>query len=427
MFREAPRRGWALVAHTLAAVGAALAAGSGMMFLALVAYGFLIDEAFASEFFASGWDAILRVAVAVTALVIVGALGIWALFRGLARLAAVEQLARDAEEDLTSIPGWSTRQLIELKSPFDALSGFALVFLVLDGVGVLIVALALGETARYNPESAAEGLGVLVGLIALGGLTVLALVVRRRSWQPRFDRAAESVRTAWRGRLGKATAADTARRNRREPVPLPAPGASRALEKASGLGFRLGGPLLALATAVSITTLFLRQPCRYCDENSYDDAGEAALDVLAQVSAVALAVATIVLVLAAIAGWLAQAVVVAHLARRADTPGSPTPDEASLAPAFGATWPPEEAGLALVAVGGGVLPLAITASQVGGFDVAATVAVAAGAAGILGVVLLALAEPHAARARTWMRDAWAPGDIRPAVPPKHGGRRSRRS
>lgn len=416
MFRELPRRGWALVAGTVAGAAGAIAAGAGIAFLAMVAFGFLIDEAFHGLFSSSGWDAALRAGVGVTALVIVGALGVCAVFVSLARLATAEQLARAAEREPAAIPGWSTRQVVESRDPFGALVGFAIIFLIVDAVAVLLLALALGETFRDNPESAWEGTGILAVLIALGGATVLAVVLRRRSWQPRFADAVARARAAWEPHLPTAYASDRERRRLLDPAAVPPPVAARRLETAARRGLRIGGPLLAAATAICLVTLFARQPCRFCDERRYGDAGEATVDVLAQVSAAALGVATLVMLLAVVAGWASRMLVVAHLTRRAETRQHPAPDADSLAPAFAATWPLREAGLALVAFGGGVVPLAVTGALVGGFDAGSAVAIVSGAVGVAGVVLLATSESHAARARTRMRDAWAPGDLRPPAP-----------
>lgn len=418
MFREIPRRGWALVADTLALAAGAVATGAVASFLAMVAFGVLAEEGFAAYFAASDADPILRLGVGVTALVVVAALGLCLTLVSVSHLATAEQLAAHAEREPDVIPGWTTRRVLELGEPFSAFTGFAIVFLILDVVAVFILLAALGETFRSNPESAWEGTAILGGLVLLGLITGILLVVRRAAWMPQWRSAVSLTTDVWRRRLPRAVAEERNRRRTLSRAPAPPGTVERALGTLGRRGVRVGGPAFGIAIAVTVATLIFRQPCRRCDPLDYEDAGEAALDLLARTATVALALSLALLVLAVVAGWASRALAVARLARHAADPSRPRPDRASLEPAFANGWPLQEAGLAAVAIGGGAFPLALSASIVTGEGgvVSAVLAVLAA----VGVAVIALAEGHVARRRGAMRAAWSLGDIRPTVPPPPG-------
>lgn len=414
MFREIPRRGWALAADVVATSATATAAGAAAAFLVLVFFGVVAEEGFLGIWTEFDLDPVWRAGIGAAGIVVLVAGGVAALFTGLSGLATAGLLADAAERDRSQVAGWSIRRVLERSDPFEAFVGFAIVFLVLDVLGLVAVVYGLAETTRYNSEGAGEGFVALAVLLAAGLVTVLLLFVRKSIWESEWDARVARARGAWNAAIPKAIDAERRRRSRpAEPVETPAP--ERGLRSVAGLGWRIFTGVGGVAGAVFLVALYLRQPCRQCDERTYDHAGEAIIDVLARFAGPAALLALVGLALSLVALWAADVLRMARLARRA-AEGTPAPPADELAAALTGVWPGRSAGVAIVATAWGVAAVALGVHLAGSGAGWLVLTVPATIVGALGVVLLVVSESRAAAVRNRLREAWSPGDVRPPEP-----------
>jgi hypothetical protein len=191
----------------------------------------------------------------------------------------------------------------------------------------------------------------------------------------------------------------------------------RRLKRIARTTARVGAAAGAVGGATFLLGLYLRQPCRGCDQNSYAPPGEAAIDALMGAASVLTVVAIAVVVLAMLVEWIEDVVLQAGLARLARD-GAATPPDGVLAAALTAPWPGSTAGIALVVVGlgiGGVFAFAETVTP--GILPFAVVPVLL-ALGAIGALLIAWSIGAEARGRNRLREAWSVGDLRPAAPPR---------
>ena len=407
-FLEQPRRGAARLVHVLSTAFFAVAAGSGAGFLVLAFAGVAGVELAPGIWGEGDVDRMLRAGVGAAALSIVAALGLGAILLSIARLLHVRQLARDAEAAPATIASWETRKDVALESPFGPLKTFAAIFLPIDAIVILVVSLALGESIG-RADDADEGFVLLGALVGAAAFVIVLLVVASRWWAPMWRSAAAGVRRAWSPEQQKA--ARDADRAAAHPGPASSTGALPAdLRRIATLAGRIAG----IAGAVGAITFFIglaaRQPCRDCDQLSYPEVGERAIDVLMAIAALVTALAVAVLVLSLVTAWLAGVIEQRALVSLAAS-GAGAPAPVVLAARLTGPWSGTEAGAALVGLGAGLLPIVGTAVAVAPGFWPSWVVPALAVLGVLGLVVLWWAEGGSARVRNRLREAWHPGDV----------------
>lgn len=414
MFREIPRRGWALVADVIAVSATATAAGAAALFVGLVFFGAVAEEGFFGVWSDFDLDPVWRAGIGAAGITVLAAAGVAALFTGLSKLAVARRLADAAERDRDRVAAWSVRRVLERGDPFEAFVGFAVLFLILDVLGLVVTIFALAETMQHNADGAAEGFAVLAVLLGAGLITLLLLLAWRGVWRSAWDEHVVRARQVWNVAIPRAIDAE---RRRRGPVAeLTVPRGERLLRSIADRGWRVFGGLGGAAGAVFLVALYLRQPCRECDERRYDHAGEAIIDVLARIAGPTAIVAVLGLGLSLIALWIAEVRQVSRLAALAAS-GTPAPPPEQLTAVLTGVWPGRSAGTGLVAIGwgGAAVATGVLLAGVATIDWLAVLLPLA-ALGALGVVVLAASESHAVRVRNRLREAWSPGDVRPPEP-----------
>ena len=278
VYRDHPRRGSALVAHVTYVAACSLVGGSGAVFL-LIVIAAVVGEESLGVLYGDGLDPIMRVSVGVIALLLTlaGAVAIVAL--SARRLATARQLAADAEREPGSIATWADRRDIEVGNPFWPLYIYAIYFVIIDVIALIVFALALPETIKYNPESAADTMPIVVLTAALGLLVVLLVVYARWVATSQWRTSADRAKTIWNEDL-RADATRAERDARRETRTVDFGTAHRILFRARKW-FRLG---VVFSGVIGVVLFFLgvwlRKPCRTASERYFDPPIERLIDVV---------------------------------------------------------------------------------------------------------------------------------------------------
>lgn len=410
-YRAFPRRGWALVTRVIYLVAAATTTGSLAGFLLIVFANIVGAEVLSDLWQEAHGDAVMRVGISVTSITAVVSIGLVVVFLGLSRLEYARQLAVVAERDgqmLLPVP----RELTMLRStnPFLSQYFFTLFFVIIDAFMLLILGLALGETFRYNPVSAREGLNVLLGLAAIGVLTVLLLVLAHLVWLRQWKQYSSSAMNVW-GPLEK-----TAESRLRAQLPSNAMSARRTPARASVIK----GSTIALAVAgvVFMLGVYLRQPGRRAATRVYDESGEAFIDLLIATSSAVSFAAFIALLLTLLAVFVSS---VRRLSRlRAIAEGRTTAVEregyrsmkrgkslAAFHDLLAQSWPGETVGRILVGIGWGTAPFFAVTQQAVPMAWPEWTVPTLVITGAVGVVILSWSDGAAARSRNRLLQAWS--------------------
>lgn len=390
------------------------AISAGAFFLAVVVIALVGDEAFHSDYIPL--DELTRAAVGLLAALIIAGLGVAGFALGARRTAFARQLEREAEREPHRVGTWLDRRDIEAESPFGNFFVFLWFFIGIAALGLLIMVLALVETMRYNPESAAEGwaiFGVLGGAAVIVGL---AGAVARGVLVPRFRDAAGMVVVHWRSQeRALATRAERDAQNGASTVDF---GAGRRIaERVVHWAVRIAPPLAGVGFVIFMAGVWLRQPCRNCDERYWDEPVEDLIDGLVTIGGPLLIAAALVGLVSVAATWVALVIERATILRLLED-GGRSPRPAQLLPHLTQPGPLPLLGIALVAAG--VPPAVVLAIGPGGDPTRSAIAGILGLLAVIGVALIWLGEGVDGRFRNRIREAWPPGD---PVPPKPDARR----
>lgn len=414
-YREFPRRGWALFTRIAYLGSAAITAGSVIGFLFLVFMGIVGEEVLLDLWTSGNWDPVFRAGVGATGITIALGAGLVVTFLGLSRYTYANQLARlsSPEVELT-VPLPRELDGFQGPHPFSPLFIFSIFFLIIDGFILIILALALGETFRYNPESAGEGFTVFLILAGLGVVVVVLCVVANLIGKPQWIVATALITSRWQA------ARPLAESRLKAGIPRFAL-AIRKKRSVAARALRASAVSLAIAGVIFMIGVFIRKPGRRADLRYYDEPGEAFIDFLIGVSAVATAIALTVLLAALLGAWGAQIAELSRLRSIAD--GRMVPVSRAgyrnltgkaavvrLHDVFARPWPGQLVGAVLVGLGWGNAPFFVVTQQVvpGTWpDWMLTVLLVIGA---IGVVVLVWSDGAAARSRNRLLLAWGKKD-----------------
>ncbi|MFC4139928.1 MULTISPECIES: hypothetical protein [unclassified Microbacterium] len=194
-----------------------------------------------------------------------------AIVRRFALLPAVERLHGSDSE---AVPPLEARTLLA-KSPADGvrLAGTVLVWLGLGLVALFLLAIAVGglwDNAAAWVLTACAGALFIVGVL----LSWLGTALLRA-----FDPRMQALEKLWRRLVPTAVAREKIQRSRLPEAQLP-----RILQASSSPAMRVGGMVLAgvmgVGGIVLFASVYLRQPCRTCDERYWDEPVERGIDGL---------------------------------------------------------------------------------------------------------------------------------------------------
>ena len=260
------------------------------------------------------------------------------------------------------------------------------------------------------PFVAGVGVGALLLAAALIATQVLVVSRAKRRWST----VVQSARSAWGRRTVRETEdVDRSRRPRGEKI-----GPSGAVRALSAITIRLitvGAGAVVVGSAVGFAGVFLRQPCRGCDERSYDSFGEAVIDNLALAGSLVTALGLVVLVLAGLLAT-AEGILVDKALTDAvsGVDAQWRPDGAMLQDRLAGLSLAEWYALLLAGVGSilGTAALAIAAIDFPVDETARDTALAIGLA-MMGAapVLAYIGVGYNLRLRSELRERWAPADV----------------
>ena len=412
-YRDIPPRGLAWLTSALSISAFAAAGGFGLGFLALAFIGVAGVELAPMVWGSGVLDTMLRGTVGLVGIGLAACLGIGGLMLSAYYLAYARQLAREAEAHPTRVPPWRVRLKLISTIPFMGIyvvAGWGI------GLGVLAALLFLAVAGEPSSDSFDIRLAFAIAVASVVGMIGL-LVLVATVWKPAWRDAMERASAMWRKSELVAVLPP-------EPDPMAVPdedqravgAAARRLKRIARAVARVGLASAIAGGASFLVGVWLRQPCRNCDQNSYSAPGETFVDVLMTIALMFTIVAVVVLALALLTEWVEDVVVQTGLARLARD-GSPRPPDAVLGTALAAEWPGMSAGVALVVVGlgiGGSFGLAGLAAPGILPSALATVLLALG---VVGVVVIAWSIGAAARSRNRLRAAWSLGDVQPPIPP----------
>lgn len=329
---------------------------------------------------------------------------------------------RHVAEHPDEVPSQSFRTALDV-APGEGLAVAGTIVMVVFGLlGAISLGMFLfGDEFREEP----------VVWIAAAGSAVLFAVgwMLRRSARGVADRSGARVaalRRQWAPVLSAAVNRDAAQRRSAPYGVLPrivvVPSA-----RALGRGVRIVGIVAGVASLIFIVSVVLRQPCRGCDQLSWDQPMEDAIDVLSLSGGGLLVLCGVVGGLLWLSGLALQAVREAAL-RRWAADGAPRQADAGVLPDFLiGQRAARRAARALAAVGTVALAAASGIDQQGSSDVAALPIAVSGAAALAVAVALGIREESRARAdRQALRDATFPGDVGDGARAERRRRRSGR-
>lgn len=365
-----------------------------------------------------GWsgklDTMFVQSVASSAISIGVSLGIGAFAQGAYRMLFARQLARAAEADPRQVVAWSTRRLLLLPTPFFGTYIYGFYFLAMGIIAIIINAFVVGSG---ESDIAAT---ILIGEITVWVLMAAFLLIVWRAGEPSWKRRQARASEAW-GLGGRRPMGGRPMMGRRQPRgERHADGDARALRRAARRIAIVGSVAGVVGGGTFMIAVSLRKPCRRCDQRSFAEPGERAIDAIVAFAIPFTVVAVLAAVLALVVVWLSGVLEASAAVSLPEAPGHDVLDRL-----LNGWWPGTTAGLAIVVVGWGFAPvLAGAGLAVPGILPPALIPTLIGV-GAAGAVVLWWAEGAAARSRNRLREAWRLGDIVPQ--PARSGRNSKRA
>lgn len=269
--------------------------GTGGMFAVLLVGGIVGEEALFDLYAGADLDFVGRGGAGALLLFVAGGAVLLPVLGAIERAQLLAVVERHAVEHADAVPPAGVRERVKL-SPARGLArlmlGLGIVALVVGAV----IAIVLTEGAD-DPEP-----WVTLGVCAVLALGWLGLRPVWRALDSSWSSRADLLREQWTRRVPLAVAADE--RRRRDAISDPGP---RLLDRRStrGLGRATGaaGALLFVSLAAWFVSVWLRQPCRTCDERFFDDPMDQVISVWSLVGGVAILISAVFLAIVALA-WL---------------------------------------------------------------------------------------------------------------------------
>ncbi|MGV8885326.1 MAG: hypothetical protein ACOH1T_07015 [Microbacteriaceae bacterium] len=420
MLYEYPLGLSARLASSMKALGMMILSAGGIGFLLALGVMLTLGEVANDVFTQWNLDAVSRALIGILFLELLLGLAVYAVADTWFNWAFVGQLSRAAVTSPDRVPPVWQRQYTRMSTPNNGVN--ATIGTVLGSATIV----ALIMLAIFDESNDKRGSLIVIGaLLAAVAISSLLLVVLKKFTRRTFpDRVAPSADAFTQERATRAASHD----ERRKPANRARVEFGRGRSVAQFLSRWGGRAALALAlggAAFGMIGVYLRQPCRYCDERTLNTFGENSLDAALTVGLVIVAFGIFSGAVATVAR-LALAGIENRALRRADA--SARPQTALLVDRL--TSPSALTSTATII--GAAAALAITSAAVSNAVAAHTEdsgsllaaepllsAIMAGAIAVLAVCVIVDFSQYAptTRFRNELRDKWAPGDVAPTTPP----------
>ncbi|WP_127792506.1 hypothetical protein [Agromyces sp. LHK192] len=291
-FVEVPETTASAVARAGVDVAIGFTAGTAATWVLLLVAAIVFDEALWDLERATGFDEFFRLTV--PALFVLGpvlALAIPTL-SGVAAAQSLRLLERHAAQHPDAVPSWAQESRIAILPARYARRAVLTIAVVAMAVGGFALLFGLfDDEGRGQPAVWAI---VVVSVVAVLGWLVVRVLLQAAEEEQDARRVA--IRAPWQ-RLESTT--EAMERRRREALPVEDPPALLRPRAFARLETAL--IVAAVATGVSVVAWFasvwLRQPCRRCDEQYYDEPVERFIDGLSLYGGIAIAVCGAIVVL----------------------------------------------------------------------------------------------------------------------------------
>jgi hypothetical protein len=409
-FYEHPLRAPARIAFSARWLGIGISTGAGFSFLVALGAMLTLDEAFHDFYDEFSVDAPARALVGLLFAALFVGLGVYTFADSALNWTLARQLRRAAETTPDRVPPRDQRRVLALASPSTAMNA-SLWVIVGSALAVLLIFFAiLGES---SDEDLPVSLAIMAGLAATAVVGIVATWVVRRARLRVWPVVVGAANEVWTDeRIAEAVAIEKA--NRRKGLDrIEAP---RGFRQLAGFASRAATITLALILggfAVGFVGVWMRQPCRRCDERTWESFGESVIDFVLVAGVVIVAIG----VAAAVAG-LAATIAANTLEVRALREAIGTrPTAAQLQRQLMGTPPYLSIGLVMaglgtfVAVTGATLAVAAESP----LDAYAATFEACGFGGlallVAAIPVFAIGEAVTTRWRNELRDRWMPGDV----------------
>jgi len=403
----------ARLAYAVRTVGVGIAAGGSLGFLLALAASITVNEAFIDLWYQLDGDPFSRAFVPLLFVVLLIGLGIYAVADSFYNWQLGRQLATHAESTPEDVPAAWQRVFLTRTNPLAGVRATLWTICVAAGLFSIIIAAILGDTSDNEFSFV---LSMLLSSLATTAAAATIAIVASRWAANRWPAIAVPAELVWTDTAVSAAAeAEKARRPRRqEQIDL---GSSyRALRALVRHGTRVGLAVLLTGAAIGFLGVAIRQPCRRCDQRSYESAGEALIDNLALVGAGLALLGAVVLIAASLAS-LASSLLATRALRHLLDPSTPAgvfPPKALLLERLTGMPLSEKTAIIVSGVGSTVAACAIAlsavAARVPGAFTDGLLLGGLGATAVAGVIAFA-GVGATLRMRRLIRGRWAPGDV----------------
>ena len=300
---EYPLETPARLAYAVRWLGAGIAVGGGASFLLGLGASITLNEAFIDIWYDVDLDPVSRSFIPLLFVAVAVGLFVFGVSDSIYKWLIGRQLARAATVTPSLVPPHWQREILSGPAP---LAGAATVIWTVFGLAALVALgffAILGETSNEDVAFVSTvAIGAVVLAVVLVATNVLVLGRARRRWR---DVVAAAAATWSRHTVRESEGADRARRPRGEKD-----GPSGLVRVLNAVGVRLftvGAGAVVLGSAVGLAGVFLRQPCRGCDQRSYESFGETLIDSLAVIGFAVTALGLVVLVVTGLV-WTAAGI-----------------------------------------------------------------------------------------------------------------------
>lgn len=405
-------------------LGAGIAIGGGAGFLLALGASITLNEAFTDLWYDVDLDPVSRSFIPLLFVTVTVGLFVFGVSDSVYKWLIGRQLARAATVTPSLVPPHWQREILTGPAP---LAGAATVIWTVFGLTALV---ALGFFAILGESSdddvafvSSVAIGAVVLAVVLVASNVLVLGRARRRW-PAVVAAAAAT---WsRHTVRESEGADRARRPRGEKD-----GAGRPVRVLNAVGawlLSIGAGAVVLGSAVGFAGVFLRQPCRGCDQRSYKSFGEALIDNLAVIGSAVTAVGLVVLVVTGLV-WTAAGILTDRMLREgaSGVDAQRRPEGVLLQDRLASVSLAESYSILLGGLGAVVVTAALSAAALAlPLPAGLLDALLVGGIALLAValVLAYVGVGYNLRLRSELRERWAPADI-PVVKPAGVKQRAR--
>lgn len=385
--------------------------GGGFSFLVALGAMLTLDEAFHDLYDEFSVDAPARALVGLLFAALFVGLGVFTFADSALNWTLARQLRSAADSTPALVPPRDQRRVLALSSPSTAMTA-SLWVIVGSALAVLLIFLAiLGES---SDDELPGTLAIMAGLAAtvVAGIVATAVVrrARFRVW-PGVVAAANGV---WTEQCIAAAAASEKANRRKGLDRIAAPPGFRQLAAFASRAATITIALILGGFAVGFVGVWMRQPCRNCDERTWESFGESVIDFVLVAGVVIVALGVLAAIVGLAAAIAANALEVRALREASD---SKRPAAAQLQRQLTGTSPYLSIGLVLaglgtfVAVTGATLAVAAE-SPLDAYTATFEAAAFGGLALLVAAIpVFAIGEAVTTRWRNELRERWAPGDV----------------